>query len=382
MTGILITLKYIASKIRGLIVIGLLFLISLRVIGQNDYPIFRYYEPFKPDSTGNFYLAVDNVNFFKNNEYKGEIATGYTLTGAWLRPKIVYYPGRKLRMEFGGHVLKYNGRDEYYNLSPWFNVHYQPTEKISVILGNLNSDFNHNLPEQIADPEMFLTSRPEAGIQAKYESKRLNVDLWIDWQQFIVKDDPFKERFAFGAMTSFRLIEKNSSVFSIPIAFYGLHQGGEIDMAPGLAKSFLSITPGLLFKKKISGHPIREYSLYTTYSLSTYPKDNIVFKDPNGWGYYVNGTILTRLGGLTVGYWHGHQFFTPQGSKIFQNVSVTGTKMISENELFNLKYYYYHQIIQYTFFGFVFDYYYDVINKQPMNGAGLYLIVNFGLIPG
>src|ERR1035437_4658103 len=242
-------LKYLSLQIRKQFMIGLLLLIGIQAIGQNDYRFFKYYEPFKPDSTGNFYLAVDNVNFFKNNEYKGDLATGYTLTGAWLRPKLVFYPDKKLRMEIGGNVLKYNGRDEYYNLLPWFNVHYQPTEKISVILGNLNSDQNHNLPEFLADPERFLTASPEAGLQSKYNSKRFNADLWIDWQQFIQKGDPFKERFAFGAVTNWKIFENNNSSLSFPFAFYGLHQGGEIDSAPGLAKSFISVTPGLTFNK-------------------------------------------------------------------------------------------------------------------------------------
>ena len=374
-------LKYAVLQIQNLVIISLLLLISFQTIGQNDYQIFKYYEPFQPDSTGNFYLAVDNVNFFKNNEYKSELATGYTLTGVWLRPKIVFYPDAKLRMEFGGHVLKYNGRDEYYHLSPWFNVHYQPTEKISIILGNLNADQNHNLPEPLADPEMFLTSKPEAGLQAKYNSRRFAADLWIDWQQFIVKDDPFKERFAFGAVANWKILEKNNMNLSIPFTFYGLHQGGEIDIAPELAKSFISITPGLSFKKNISDRNFRGWSLNTNFSLSTYPDDNSIFKATKGWGFYANGTIDTRLGGLTLAYWHGHQFYMPQGGILYQNLSKTGSKMIPENELLNLKYHFVHEIFQNTFFGFVFDYYYDTINKHTMNSEGLYLIVNFGILP-
>ena len=147
-------------------------------------------------------------------------------------------------MELGGNVLRYNGRNDYTQATPWFNVHFQPTEKLSVILGNLNSDFNHNLPEPLAEPEMYLSSRPEAGIQVRYDSRRFNTDLWIDWQQFIMKGDPFKERFVFGAVTNLKLMDKNFTTLSIPLIFYGMHQGGEIDNAPGLAKSFITLSPG------------------------------------------------------------------------------------------------------------------------------------------
>jgi len=362
------------------LVLVIFFFIGIQAIGQNDYRFFKFYEPYSPDSTGKFYVAVDNVNFFKNNEYKGDFTNGYTLTGAWLRPKLIYYPDKKLRMEFGGNVLKYNGRDEYYHLSPWFNVHYQPTDKISLALGNLNSDQNHNLPEFLYDPERFLTAKPEAGFQAKYNSDRFDADLWIDWQQFIVKGDPFKEQFAFGAVVNWKILESGNSSLSIPLAFYGLHQGGEIDNAPGLAKSFISITPGLSFKRNISDKIFKTWSLNSNFSLSTYPKDNIVFKESKGWGFYASGAIETRFGGLTLAYWHGHQYYTPQGGPLYQNLSKTGTNMLPENKLLNLKYHYYHEIIPDTFFGFVFDYYYNSLTKQTMNSEGLYLIVNFGVL--
>jgi len=327
-----------------------------------------------------FYFAVDNVNFFKNNEYKGELATGYTLTGAWLRPKLVYYPDKKLKMEFGGHVLKYNGRDEYDHLTPWFNVQYQPTEKISLILGNLNADQNHNLPEPLADTELFLTSKPEAGLQARYDSRKFTTDLWIDWQQFIVKGDPFKEQFAFGAVANWKIVEKNNASLSIPLIFYGLHRGGEIDTAPGLAESFISITPGLSFKKRMLNRTFKGWNLNTSFSRSSYPKDDVVFTESKGWGFYVNGGIDSRFGGLTAAYWHGHQFYTPQGSPLYQNLGDDGTRLIPENKLLNLKYHYDQQIFGQTNFGFVFDYYYDTINRQTMNSAAIYLVVNFGVV--
>ena len=359
-----------------------LFLLSgMLANGQNDYSLFRYYESFRPDSTGNLYFAFDNVNFFKNNEYKSECATGYTLTGAWLRPKIVFYPDKKLRMELGGNVLKYNGREEYYHLSPWFNVHYQPTDKIAIILGNLNSDKNHLLPEPLYDPERFLTSRPEAGLQVRYNSGKLNADFWIDWQQFIVKGDPFKERFAFGVAANFKIFEQNKSTLSLPVVFYGLHQGGEIDSAPGLAQSYITITPGISFKKVYSDRTFKGWNLNASYSRSTYPKDDVLFTESHGRGVYVNGTIETRLGALTAAYWHGHQFYTPQGGPLFQNLPDNGTKIIPENELLNLKYHFTRQIMSETFFGFVFDYYYDTLRKQTMNSAALYLIINFGVAP-
>ena len=358
----------------------LLVFVALHTTAQNEYHLFKFYEPFMPDSTGKFYIAVDNVNFFKNNENKLERSADYSITGALLRPKAVYFPDPKLRLELGGHVLKYNGRDDYAHISPWFNVHYQPTDKIAFILGNLDADQNHLLPEQLCNSELFYTAKPEAGLQAKYISYRFSTDLWIDWQQMILAGDPYKERFVFGARSNLFLLNKTGTSLSVPLAFYGLHEGGTIGTATGLAKSFITISPGLLFKKNLSGNLLSDLELNTTFSLSTYPKDNVIFKQADGWGLYAGGTIHSTIGGLTFAYWHGHLFYTPQGTPIFQNYPGTGTDWLENHKLIDLKYNYQYQIMKDTFFGFMFDYYYDTIQKEAVNSAGLYLVVNFGVI--
>lgn len=379
MKPIFVNLVSQRRQISVLIVLSLL--IGLNVTGQNEYQLFKTYEPFKPDSTGNFYFAIDNVNFFKNNENKLERSIDYTITGTLLRPKAVYYPDPKLRVELGGHVLKYNGRDDYAHISPWFNVHYQPTEKLAVILGNLDADQDHLLPEQLYNPELFYTATPEAGIQTRYKSDRFSADLWIDWQQMILPGDPYKERFVFGARTNLVILNKNGTSLSFPFTFYGLHEGGTIGTAPGLAQSFITITPGLVFKKYISGKLVTDFNLNTFFSLSTYPKDNVIFKQADGWGFFANGTVNTTIGGLSAAFWNGHLFYTPQGGPIFQSYPGTGTEWITNHVLIDLKYHYQYQIMKDTYFGFMFDYYYDTIRKEAVNSEGLYLIVNLGVNP-
>ena len=359
----------------------LLFFVSLSLSAQNDYTLYKFYEPFKPDSTGKFYMSVDNVNFFKNNEYNSKVATGYTLPGAWLRPKLVYYPNEKLRIEFGGHVLKFNGREEYFHLIPWFNVHYQPTKKISVILGNLNSDGNHHLIEPLFEPERFLTARPEAGLQFKYDSRNFSSDFWIDWQQYIVNGDPIKEHFAFGTVINQKLINKDNIVLSIPFSFYGSHRGGEIDTNPDPVKTYITVTPGISLKKICTTKLIREWGINFHYSLATYAENIPYYTMKKGWGFYSNAYIDTRYGGLTFAYWHGHQFFTPQGGILYQCISKKDNSMLSDNKLLDLKYHYIHKIMDGTYFGFIYDAYYDTINKKSMSSQGLYLIVNFGIAP-
>ena len=39
-------------------------------------------------------LRFRNLNFFRNNEYKGELVKGYTLPGLWILPSVSYQPLR------------------------------------------------------------------------------------------------------------------------------------------------------------------------------------------------------------------------------------------------------------------------------------------------
>ena len=376
----LILSKSFQKRFQTSILLILIVFTGSLAVAQNEYHLFKYYEPFNPDSTGKFYFAVDNVNFFKNNENKLERSADYTITGTLLRPKAVYYANPKLRLEFGVHILKYNGRDDYAHISPWFNVHYQPTDKIAVILGNLDSEQGHLLPEQLYNPELFYTAKPEAGLQAKYNSKRFSTDLWIDWQQMILAGDPYKERFAFGARTNLIILNNNGSSLSFPFTFYGLHEGGTIGTAQGLAKSFLTITPGLIFKKDISSKLFTDFSFNTFFSLSTYPKDNVIFKQSRGWGFFASSTVNSKFGVLTAAFWHGHLFYTPQGTPIFQNYPGIATDWLTDHKLIDLKYRYQYQIIRDTYFGFMFDYYYNTIRRKAVNSEGLYLIVNLNIL--
>ena len=90
----------------------LLVLLSLWAFSQEGSGIITNYEHTDSTSTGKLMVEINNLNFFKNNEYKSKYIDGYTLTGMWIRPKLLYYPDKKFRLELGGQVLAYNGRED------------------------------------------------------------------------------------------------------------------------------------------------------------------------------------------------------------------------------------------------------------------------------
>ena len=64
------------------------------------------------DNTGVLAVDADALAFFKNNEFDGEQATGYTLPGFWLQPRLSYQPLDNVRLEAGFHAAVYDGANK------------------------------------------------------------------------------------------------------------------------------------------------------------------------------------------------------------------------------------------------------------------------------
>ena len=356
-----------------------LVLLFFGAFSQEGSKIFVSDESFEPVSTGNIYIAVDNLNFFKNNEYKSNYVTGYTLTGAWIRPKLIYYPDANFRFEVGGQVLKYNGRDEYVSY-PWFSAVYRPEKHFVFRMGNLNQDQNHGLPEPVLDSEHYLNGKPEAGIQVKFKSQPLETDMWIDWQQMIFKGDPFKERFVFGTVANIILAEKGSSRLSLPVTFNGMHEGGEIDSAPGLAHTNITGSEGIKFSNQLNNGFIKSWSIETSLLQSTYPEGQTALSSKKGSAIYLRSGINSAYGNLEAGFWQGKRFFTPLGMGLFQSAALDSPNAEEQVKLCTLSYLYDRKIFKESNFGFRFNFFYNTVTGKTSNYEALYLMINFSVL--
>jgi hypothetical protein len=354
-------------------------LLFANVFAQEGSGIFVSNEPFAPQKTGNFFLAIDNLNFFKNNEYKSKYADGYTLAGMWIRPKLLYYPDKKLRLEIGGQVLAYSGRDDY-KLYPWFSVLYIPAKHVTFRMGNLNQDRNHGLAEPMMDSEHFFKERPEFGIQAKYNNRKFNADLWIDWQKVIFKGDPYKERFVFGAVTDLTLFKNEQRRLSLPISFNGLHEGGEIDVAPGPAQTHIVVSEGLKYEYETGGALIKSGLLQVYFLQSTYPLHETALPGKSGIAFFIQTAMNTDYGTFLSGYWQGNRFFTPLGSPPYQNGAIGQEAFNDKLHLLVFSYRYDRKIFDQSKFGFTSDLFYNPSLNKLSNSAALFLMVNLSFL--
>jgi hypothetical protein len=321
-------------------ILFLLGFLNLSLQAQQSNPFYCHYGNFKADAKEKLFFRLENLNFAKNNEYKGEFVKGATYIGYIATPKLIYYPTSDFRIEGGIRLHKYSGLTDFPASEPVFSIHYQANNKLSFILGTLNQDDNHHLHEALFEPERFYTDGAENGLQALFKSERFNFDTWINWEQFIFQNDPFQEAFTFGLTTDFRLNNPESShSLSIPMQVLFTHKGGEIDSSDDRVQTIRHLGTGLVYKRTFESYRIRNFNAEVLYFQFS---DNSSFKEfvfDKGEGFHFRIGAETKYSNIKLGYWIGDKFNSSRGSALFQSMSVIDNNYIQKRrEILTAKY--------------------------------------------
>ena len=79
------------------------------------------------------------------------------------------------------------------------------SDHVNIVLGDIYGGANHNLIEPLYNPELNLTADPEAGLQLLYDSRRFDLDVWVNWESFIFREDTHQEAFTVGLSGRYKL---------------------------------------------------------------------------------------------------------------------------------------------------------------------------------
>ncbi len=193
-------------------------------------------------------FELDNISFFKDNEFEGQQARGYSLPGLWLQPKLTYQPLDAVRLELGLHALIFDGANKYpcyayHDIGRWKGNQYQSGAhllpffraqarlgKVTFVLGDIFGGANHRVMEPLMNPELNLTQDPEMGFQLIADLPRWHLDAWLNWQSYIFEEDTHQEAFTVGFNQRVQLNDPQSTIaWYIPIDILVQHRGGEQD---------------------------------------------------------------------------------------------------------------------------------------------------------
>ena len=191
-------------------------------------------------------VELESISFFRDNEFQGKLADGYSLPGLWVQPKLTYMPLRQVKLELGLQALIFNGANRYPNyvyhdvslwkgdqymkgahLLPWFRAQ-ADFRNLSIVLGNIYGGQNHGLIEPLFNPETNLSQDPEMGLQLLWDRPRFHADIWLNWQSYIFREDTHQEAFTVG--TTWRIMFNNPGSrlhWYLPVQVIAQHRGGE-----------------------------------------------------------------------------------------------------------------------------------------------------------
>lgn len=295
----------------------LIHLICIPLQAQIDSPLFERTYSLDSLHTGELAVELDNVSFFKDNEYTGDLVTGYTLPGLWLQPKLTYQPINNLSLEVGLHSLVYAGKLKYPNLGyqdigswkgndytegthilPFFRANLQ-LGKAHFVLGNIYGGANHHLIEPLYSRELNLTNDPEMGLQALVDLNHWHLDTWVNWQSFIFKGDTHQESFIFGGNSEWKY-----GRWTFPLQAVVQHRGGEIqtDTAHHGVQTLINAAVGARYEQPLHTSWLTKVTAEAeaTYYLQ---QSGSLFSIHNGWGAYARTMLHFRHGiNLDINY--------------------------------------------------------------------------------
>ena len=379
-----------------------LFLAHGRILSQGlNQSVYYEDTVFSRKQSKELRFYFHNLNFFRNNEYKGSLVKGYTLPGLWLLPALSYQPISNIKIEAGAYMLKYWGQTSYPNLHygnlpgyigegeqkgfhalPFFRIRYVPVNGVSLILGNIYGQNNHGLIVPLYNKEQAMTSDPEAGVQLLWNNKVFDMDMWVNWENFIFQGDDHQEEFTFGLSTRFKAnnpisYNKNNVHVYFPLQMLFKHKGGEINTSAKSrgVKTWLNAAVGFGADFKIPYKYFNRFNIEADVVYYSQQKGD-VFPFDKGYGFLGKMEADFKDIRLNIGYWQSHDFVSLYGDPLFGAVSVSENGLIYKNpKMAYLSLEYSHKIAK----GFTLGVHADAYNtfptdmeKKTENGDGAY----------
>ena len=307
----------------------------------------------KIDTTqkGKLSVALDNLTFFRDNEYNSSVQKGYTLPGFWLQLKAVYHPLSNIRLEAGAHSVWFWGATRYptfayyqeiatwkgdkdagkVHVLPFLRAHIAISDRWSFVLGNLYGGANHRLIEPIYNPELNLSSDPETGIQLLYSSDRFTFDTWLNWMTYIYRLDTHQEALATGVTAQLNLTQPESA-FRVYMSFQGLahHRGGEIEAVDENIQTLMNGAMGAGIEWRPQSRVVRSVKTEFDVTGHYFPKGR-TYQSETGMGYYSNTAIQLKDFTVNASYWKGKNFIPVFGSVFYSAMSIKKDRMMYEN---------------------------------------------------
>ncbi len=327
-------------------------------------------------------LSVENTNFLYDSEYSNVFVRGKTLPGFFIKPQIHWQAFDKIRFSGGLFWQSYFGERETAQFTPVFSIDWKINSKLNFKFGDINGTVNHNLPEAVFDPEIYLTKNIENGFQILYKTDRLNSDTWLDWEQFIYEDSDFPEILTAGSSNILQLFPAENPI-SLNLKFAGIatHIGGQIDGRGTDVQTFVNLLTGFDLSKQIDNQYVKNMDIYADYIIATdaSPEKKMLYL--YGYGILSGLELTNDFLEINLEHWYGNMYFSRKGNGMLQSVSQIYTHYKENERAFIMTKFFIHKDINTAFkIGAGANTYYDLYHQDLDFSFGFYIRTNFNYI--
>jgi hypothetical protein len=359
--------------VKIIILSGLVMLLFAgRLSSQTYNQIYCDYHKNDSLKANSLYFDVESSGFFKNNEYFGNLIKGYTLTGYNFIPRLKYIIGDRSSISGGLYLQAYSGRNGRHKILPLFRLQTSLSPNIELVMGEIYGSLNHNLISPLYHFDNYFFDRIEQGFQFLINYERLRSDIWINWEEFILWEDPFQERFTFGTSSDIKVVK--SGIFAGDIHFQSLisHRGGQINNVDTTIQNLVNINPGISFNFNINKKSL--VALYAFIPVSADLSPEPESKYLSGIGYLPGLKFENQSFYIAAEYWRSYRFIGHKGNPLFSAVSDNGLFYSDYGELVDLKFRYSKKYENGMVLAAGAEAYYNLINSNIEYNYSLYLI--------
>ena len=323
-------------------------------------------------------LRIENTNFFKNDEYFGDLTSGITYIGTYIQPKLIYQPYSKIKIQAGVHLLKYSGLEVFSQALPVFSFQYSPNKNLSFIMGAINGGANHRIMEPLYAFENHLINNLESGAQLLWHKSRFNLDVWVNWEEYILKTSNAQESILGGVHANYLLLKTNNNT-NLKLDFQTIiaHKGGEFHSDGQTLQTIVNTATGLQYSKSNKNGKLTSFGADLYYV--SYADPSPLPEYPYLKGYAVSSSIFAEAKWFyaNLGYWFGEYFISSRGSQLFMSISDKDPDFtLPQTALVTAKLAFKKQLFKDIVFEARFEPYYNIVQRNFEYSYSFYFIFN------
>lgn len=272
------------------------------------------------------YFNPNVETFARDAEYFLPYTKGYTSLGFTLNPSFTYRLDQHLKATVGIHLTGIAGDHKTLReIMPIVRIEYEPAYWVRFVGGTLYGNLCHDLYEPMFGFDRYFLSNQEMGLQAFFRTRHWKSEIWCNWEDFIILNSPFQEKFTFGWSNRFMIAPDRNVHMEIPLQLMMNHRGGQFtSLTDTCLETLANIATGV--ELHIESRRTLTKIEIPIFGCSNRSDGNHIhthYKD--GWGIYPQVSVQNghpkHHWSATIGYWYGHKYFAGRGSYLFQSRS-------------------------------------------------------------